>query len=175
MLFHSDLTEPIVFDGLGVGGYTNGPDTTLDGLELEYQHRFGSRIKVDANLSYVDARRQVSDDPLPGGPSLLGNLALLWQATDRWTAALQLRYVGPRDRDAREERPSVNGQTQTNLTLNWRAPHPGLQVHLGVKNLLNADIRYPSQFQDFDGVELTYLQDYPRPERRLWLSVAYSF
>jgi iron complex outermembrane receptor protein len=174
-LFHSDLTEPIVFDGLGVGGYTNGPDTTLNGVELEYQHRFGSRIKVDANLSYVDARRQVSDDPLPGGPSLLGNLALVWQATERWTAALQLRYVGPRDRDTREERPPLNGQTLANLTLNWRAPHPGLQVHLGVKNLLNADIRYPNQFQDFDGVELTYLQDYPRPERRLWLSVAYSF
>jgi iron complex outermembrane receptor protein len=175
ILFHSDLTGPIVFDELGVGGYTNGPDTTLDGVELEYQHRFGSRIKLDANLSYVDARRQAIDDPLPGGPSLLGNLALLWQATDRWTAALQLRYVGSRDRDAREELPPLNGQTHADLTLNWHAPGRGLQVHLGVKNLLNADIRYPGQFQQFDGVELPYLQDYPRPERRLWLSVGYSF
>ena len=109
ILFHSDLTGPIVFDGLGVGGFTNGPDTTLDGVELEYQHRFGSRIKVDANLSYVDARREATDDPLPGGTSLLGNLALLWQATDRWTAALQLRYVGPRNREARDERPPLDG------------------------------------------------------------------
>ena len=44
-----------------------------------------------------------------------------------------------------------------------------------MKNLTNADIRYPNQFQSFDGVELPYPQDYPRPGRRLWLSVGYSF
>ena len=175
ILFHSNLTGPILFDELGVGGFANGPDTTLDGAELEYQYRFGSRFKVDANLSYVDTKREPTGDPLPGGTPLLGNLALLWKATERWTAAVQLRYVGERNREVADERPPLDPYTLVDLTLNWRAPGRGFDVHLGIKNLTNTDVRYPDQVTSFGGVDLPYPQDYPRPGRRLWLSVGYSF
>ena len=174
-LVHSDLTQPIIFDELGSGGFANGPDAKIDGIELEYQHRFGTRFKIDANLSYDHARRVSSGSSIPGGTPLLGNLALLWRTTDRWTTALQLRYVGERSREEEDSRPPLAGYTLLDLTLNWRPSTVGVNLHLGVKNLTNTDVRYPDQWTSFGGVALPYPHDYPRPGRRLWLSASYAF
>jgi len=175
ILFRSDLKDPILFDELGAAGFANCPDAKLEGIELEYQQRFGQRVKVDANLSYVDATNEATGDPLPGGASLLGNLALLWRANDRWTAALQLRYVGERSREPKDPRPPLDPYRLLDLTLNWRSPGPGLDLHLGVKNLADSDVRYADQFQSFAGLALPYPESYPRPGRQLWLSVGYAF
>lgn len=174
-LFHSDLKGPVLLDELGTGGFANGPDARLQGAELEYQQRLGSRVKLDANLSYVDAAQEATGDPLPGGASLLGNLALLWQSSERWTTALQLRYVGERSRYPGDPRPDLDPYVLLDLTLSWRTPGPGPDVHLGIKNLADADVRYADQFQSFNGIELPYPDAYPRPGRRLWLSVGYAF
>jgi iron complex outermembrane receptor protein len=61
------------------------------------------------------------------------------------------------------------------LTLNWCTPGRGFDVHLGIKNLTGSDVSYPDQLASFGGVELPYPEDYPRPGRRLWLSVGYAF
>ncbi|WP_295400099.1 TonB-dependent receptor [uncultured Thiocystis sp.] len=174
-LFHSDLTQPIAFDEVEDDGYVNNPDTRLRGIELEYVHRLGSRLKLDANLSYVDATRPATDQALPGGASLLGNLALLWKPRDRWTAALQLRYVGERERQELTMREPIDPYTQLDFTLNYRTPVKGVFASLGIKNLTDADIRYPDQLTSFGGVDLPYADGYPRPGRRWWLSVGYAF
>jgi iron complex outermembrane receptor protein len=175
ILFHSDLKGPILLDELGTGGFTNGPDVELKGVELEYTQRFGRRVKVDANLSYVDATNQATGDAVPGGASLLGNLALMWQPVPNWTTAVQLRYVGERSRESNDVRPSLDPYTLVDLTLNWSSPGTGPELHLGVKNLGNSDVRYADQFQSFNGMELPYPQSYPRPGRQLWFSVGYRF
>lgn len=172
ILFHSDLKGPILLEE---EGFTNGPDAELRGVELEYVQRLGTRIKVDANLSYVDATNETTGEALPGGASVLGNLAVRWQAAPGWTTVLQLRYVGERSRDPDDPRPPLAPSTLLDLTLNWRGPAPGPELHLGVKNLTDADVRYPDQVQDFAGVALPYPESYPRPGRELWLSVGYRF
>ena len=174
-LFHSDLTDPIAFDESGQEGYVNGADARLRGIELEYVHRLGSKVKLDANLSYVDATRPATGEALTGGASLLGNLALLWKPRERWTAALQLRYVGERQRQDLPGRKAIDPYAQLDCTLNYRTPIKGLFASLGVKNLTDADIRYPDQLTSFGGVDLPYPDGYPRPGRRWWLSVGYDF
>jgi len=175
ILFHSDLTRPIQFDDQGLDGFVNGPDARLQGVELEYQHRFGARFKIDANLSLVDARRRDSDEPLAGGADLLANLALLWRPHERWTAALQLRHVGPRHRAERDPRDAVDASTQLDLTLSYRQVGGGPFLHLGVKNLTDTEVWLPDQLTSYDGVGLVYPDGYPTPGRRWWLSVGYSF
>ncbi|NVZ11087.1 TonB-dependent receptor [Allochromatium humboldtianum] len=174
-LFHSDLTDPILFSETGDEGYVNTEDVRLRGVELEYIHRFGSRVKIDANLSYVDAVRPDSDTVLPGGARWLGNLALLWQPYERWMAAFQLNYVGKRSRVDYESRGDLGDYWQLDLTLNYRAPVKGLSMHAGVKNLADSDIYYPDILTSFGGVELIYPDGYPRPGRRWWVSLSYAF
>lgn len=175
ILFHSDLGSPIAFDEIGKNGYLNQEDARLRGIELEYVHRLGAKVKIDANLSYVDATRSSTCESLAGGASLLGNLALLWKPQDRWTAALQLRYVGERERAAFDPRGSIDSSTQWDLTLNYRTPVKGLFASLGVKNLTDAEVTYPDQIQSFGGVNLPYSAGYPRPGRRGWLEIGYAF
>ncbi|MBK1706198.1 TonB-dependent receptor [Halochromatium glycolicum] len=175
ILFQSDLTEPIVFSD-EANGYINNADARLRGVELEYEYRFAADLRVDANLSYVDSVNRGTDRRLPGGTDLLGNLALLWRPVEPWTAALQLRYVGERERRVGDPRAPVDAYTTADLTLSYgSASRRGLYTHLGVKNLGDADVRYPDQAASLGGVELPYLDDYPRPGRRWWLSVGYAF
>ncbi|EGV18352.1 TonB-dependent receptor [Thiocapsa marina 5811] len=174
ILFQSDLADPIVF-GDDDDGFINSGDARLRGIELEYAVRLGSRVKVDANLSYVDAVSLDTDRPLPGGTDTLANLAVLWRPLDAWTAALQLRYVGDRSRPESDPRDSVSGYAMADLTLSYQQPGPGFFAHLGVKNLTDEAVHYPDLPTGFGGVDLPYPEGYPRPGRRWWLSVGYRF
>ena len=174
ILFHSDLTRPIDFD-VAAQGYVNNPDERLRGAELEYQQRLGTRIKIDANLSYVDATLAGTGEELPGGTGLLGNLALLCRLFDDWTAALQLRYVGERSRLEADPRPPVPGYTLLDLTLNYRGAAKGPFIYFGVKNLTDAPARYPDIPTRLGEVDLVYPDDFPQPGRRWWLSLGYAF
>lgn len=174
ILFQSDLSESIVF-GYDDDGYLNSADARLRGIELEYKQRLLPTLKLDANLSYVDSLELGLDRPLPGGTDLLANLALLWQPIHAWTAALQLRYVGERARQPADTRAPVDAYTLADVTLSYAPSEQGLFAHFGVKNLTDADIRFPEQPTGIGGVDLIYRDDYPRPGRHWWLSVGYAF
>ncbi len=147
----------------------------LRGVELEYVQRLGARWKIDANLSYVDAVRLDSDTEAPGGANWLGNLALLWRPHERWTAALQLNYVGERSRVDYVARRDLDDSTTLDLTLSYQPPAKGLSLHAGIKNLGDASLYYPDILTRYAGVDLIYPDGYPRAGRRWWISAAYAF
>lgn len=174
-VFHSILTDPVLFDELSDDGYVNTEDVQLRGVELEYVQRLDAHWKIDTNLSYVDAVRPDSDTALPGSVRWLGNLALLWRPQERWLAALQLNYVGKRDRLDEVSATTQDDSTTLDLTLNYQTPAKGLALHAGVKNLGDTRAYYPEILTSFSGVDLIYPDGYPRAGRRWWLSVAYAF
>lgn len=85
ILFRFDLTDPIVF-GEDDDGFTNNADARLRGVELEYRIRIGTRVKIDANLSYVDA--------VSRGPTLRCPAARTSQVT--WRCSGTRSNPGPR-------------------------------------------------------------------------------
>ncbi len=174
-LFHSDLSDPILFDEADQSGYLNTEDARLRGVELEYVQRIGSHFKIDSNLSYVDATHPASDTTLTGGARLLGNLALMWRPHERWTAALQYSYVGKRYRAESDQRGDLDGYGLLDLTLNYSTPVKGLYLYAGIKNLANSQVYYPDLITSYSGVDLVYPDGYLRPGRRWWLSVGYAF
>jgi len=172
ILFHSDLIKPVFFDKDKHPAFTNGSDVRLRGLEIEYQHRLSPRLKLDANLSLVNAERRPSGEALPGGADVLGNLGLLWRPVNDWTLALQMRHVGERIRAPDDSRDSVPASTRFDLTLSHKSMGRGPSLFLGVKNLTDAEVRYPDQLTSYDGVDLLYFDGYPMPGRQWWLSLA---
>lgn len=174
-VFQSDLAAPITFDEDSLEGYVNSEDARLRGVELEYEHRLGAQLKIDANLSYVRAIQTDSGADLSGGADLLGNLALLWRPRERWVGCVQLKYVGTRHRAESDERSDPNGYATVDLTLSYRKPVRGFYASAGIKNLTNQEVRYLGQRTSFGGVDLLYPEDYLRPGRRWWLSVGYAF
>ncbi|MCU7879500.1 MAG: TonB-dependent receptor [Candidatus Thiodiazotropha sp. (ex Lucinoma aequizonata)] len=176
ILFHSDLEDPIIFDELNFKGYINEQDAKLQGFEFEYLQRIGNHLKIDTNLSYVNARFRSTGNKLPGGAKWLANLELFWKPVVDWTSSIQLHYVGERHRSNFDSRSHLAASTSLDFTVSYLSSTPGLQLYLGVKNLTNEDIRYPQQLTtDFSGDPfLPYPDDYPRPGRRWWLSLSYD-
>lgn len=176
-LFHSDLSDPITFDEVTSGGFQNAPDARLRGFEAEYRQSFGTRFKLDANVSYVDAEVPSTGETLPGGADWLANLGILWQPLPRWTLALEVQYVGERSRSRLEDRDPLDAQTTADVTLSYRTSAPGPYMSLGIKNLSDADVSFPDQLTTgFQGeYYLAYPDDYARPGRHWWLSVGYDF
>ncbi|MET0119903.1 MAG: TonB-dependent receptor [Candidatus Thiodiazotropha sp. 6PLUC9] len=177
ILFNSVLKNPILFDELNYAGYINGEDARLQGFEFEYQQRLSYNIKLDGNLSYVDARFKKSDEHLAGGAKWLANIGLIWKPFQDWSAALQTSYVGERHRSNLDSRNNLPASTVIDFTVGHQGLTPGLQLHVGIKNLTDEKIRYPQQLTtDFTGEAfLPYPNDYPRPGRRWWLSLNYEF
>ncbi|MES9863973.1 MAG: TonB-dependent receptor [Candidatus Thiodiazotropha sp. LLP2] len=177
ILFHSDLRNPILFDELNYAGYINGEDARLQGLEFEYQHRLSNNVKLDGNLSYVDAHFKESGEHLPGGAKWLANLGLIWKPLQDLSTAIQISYVGERHRSNLDSRNNLPATTVIDFTVGHHDLIPGLQFHAGVKNLADEDVRYPQLLTtDFAGEAfLPYPNDYPRPGRRWWLSLNYDF
>jgi outer membrane receptor for ferrienterochelin and colicins len=177
IVFESNLKNPLLFDERHYAGYINSDDVRLRGAELEYQQRLGHRWKLDANLSYVDSDIRGSASQLPGGANWLANVGVLWQPYPAWNAALQLRYVGKRNRADFDSRPALSAYSALDLTLTYRPANSGAHVTAGIKNLTDEDVRYPDQLTtDYNGeFYLPYPNDYPRPGRRWWLSAGYDF
>jgi len=175
-LFDSRLDGPILFDQPDWFGYDNGEDTRLRGVELEYRQRLGAEFKLDGNLSYMDARTLQSQRAVAGGARWLANLGLLWQPDERWTWALQGRYVGERERLALDPRGPLGDHATLDLTATFRPAPKGWTLRAGVKNLADADVRFPDQLttDSLGNLYLPYPGDYPQPGRQWWLSVAYD-
>lgn len=158
IVFHSQLSDPIIFSDPD-SAYANAADARLQGVELEYRHRLARSLKLDANLSYVETHDQGSSQPLPGGTDWLANLALIWRPQPAWTAAAQWAYVGERQRRLSDSRPPVDAYATLDLTLSYARRHSGPLVRLGVKNLTNAEVRYPDQLAGSGGVAWIYEHD----------------
>lgn len=81
-------------------------DTRLQGFEFEYQQRQGYNLKTDTNLSHVNAGFRLCGDKLPcvDVDVWLSNLELLLKPVIDWAVAIQLHFVGRRQRSNLEPR-----------------------------------------------------------------------
>ncbi len=178
-LFHSRLEKLIVVEILTDGSdaqsgqpqlrFDNIGSATAIGGEAELLHRLGRSLTAEANVSYVKTKDIATGEELEGSANWLGNLCLTWQPHRRVSLALSDRYVGKRYRYATDEREDLDDYNTIDLALNlFDLPFRAVTLRGGVKNLFNADVRYPSH-------TAVYPDDYLRPGRQWWVQVSYAF
>jgi len=149
--------------------YSNVGNAASKGLELETNWRIIDTLTVNANLSYTDTEDELTGSDFQNSPSWLSNVGLIWQPKTDCTAALNYRHVDKRNRSAKDPRESLDGYDTLNLTLSRKnLYYKGLTLRSGVKNLFDADVRYPANYSD-------YKQDYPQTGREWWVQVSYEF
>ncbi|MCK4389270.1 MAG: TonB-dependent receptor [Desulfobacterales bacterium] len=166
-LFHSDLEDLIVLDPSRK--YCNRGGANLDGLELEFVRQMGRFAKLNANVSYVDAKDKDTDKDLPYVANWTGNLGLIVQPLPQYSIALQYRYVGECTRAPDDRRDKLDAYDTLDLTASiFNLGFKGMTLRAGIKNLFDEDIVYPSPAG-------TYPEDYPRPGREWWLKVSHEF
>ena len=164
--YYSHLNDLITVAG---SSWTNLGKARSQGLELEWEQHVGNHFKLNANLSYNDSEEYETGGPIPGAATWLGNLNLFYHPADDVVLAFRWNLVGERARASEDSRGDLPGYNDVSLTLSWfDVATTGLDVRLGVTNLLGENIRSPAP-------ALTYAEDYPlTDERSAWLQLSYD-
>ncbi|MCK5639466.1 MAG: TonB-dependent receptor, partial [Gammaproteobacteria bacterium] len=170
-LFHSDLEDTINFEPPPVGYLPI--DVTVQGLELELEQRLSSRLKLTANVAYIDSEEADSKAQVPNSSSWLGNIGLIAQVHRNMDMALQYRGITGYSRESVDPRPNMDDQHTFDLTANMiSAGKNKLSYRLGVKNIFDEDVRLPAPYIDFGPGFYTYQYDMPRPGRTWWAQIS---
>jgi len=176
-LFHSTIEGLIGSDyfvgseaaGLPSVRFSNQGSATVYGGEVEVAHRFGRSVVADANVSYVKTEDGETGEEIEGSASWLGNLGLTWHPHRNVSLAAINRYVGSRHRSSADTREDLQPYDTVNLVLNlFDLPFNGVTVRTGLKNVFNADVRYPA-------VSTAWEDDLIRPGRQWWVQISCTF
>ncbi len=137
-LFDSRLEDMIFARSGGFGNIAQG---RAYGMELEWEQQVTPDFKWQAHLAYVDAQtsRNVAGvlTPEPSASDWLASLAAWFKPAPRWLLTGRLAHASAIN-DA-----SAGVSAQTTLDLTASVLYRGLTLRAGVKNLFDADIRYP--------------------------------
>ncbi len=145
--------------------YTQQGTSHLYGGELEYKKRLGLATTMTFNLSHTDGVDR-KDEAITDIANQTANLRFGHKFQNRLISGTYATYVSPRKRADGDSRDDLEGYATLNQTLSYRYQN-GLFISLSVKNLLDADIRYPAPAG-------TYQDDYPREGRTFWLKAAWE-
>lgn len=162
-LFYTNVNDIIYRDTTSY--YTQEGTSHFYGGELEYKKQLGLATTMTLNLSYTDGLDR-EDEAITDIANQTGNLQLTHKFQNRLVSGTDVIYVGPRKRLSSDPRSDLEGYTTLNQTVSYRY-HNGVFISLSVKNLLDADVRYPAA----DG---TFKDDYPREGRTFWLKAAWE-
>jgi outer membrane receptor for ferrienterochelin and colicins len=175
-LFHSILDDVIIIEN---AAQKNSGRNRFWGAELELEQEMGDSLKLNADLSYVYPE---DSDTVPEGAQAanwLGNMGLIYQPNSTLNLALQYRYVGDRNRELLDGRENLDEYHTVAVTGSlFNLGLKGLTLRAGIKNLFDADVRYPApleEFTVFGNRYPTYPEDYPRPGRQWWAQIVYEF
>jgi len=174
--FLADLHDLIVIDPAS-NTYVNQGEVHVKGVEMEFVRQFGRDFKLDANITYVEAKDKSNNEPVADVAKVMANMGVTYKFRPEYIVAVQYRYVGKRARAPADMREDLDGYDIVDVTAT--AKHffvDGMSLRLGVKNLFDEDVRYPAPLVNFAGSVLpAYEEDYPRPGREYWVQADYKF
>lgn len=132
-----DLSSELVFVGDEGTTEASGP-TRRWGVDFETRYQVLPWLFADLDLTYADPRFRVTGKAIPLAPTLLLQGGVTAYLTDRFSAALRLRYLD--DRPANEDRTlTARGYTLLDFIVNYRWRN--LEASLQLLNFTNRDWR----------------------------------
>ena len=136
-IFHSDLKD-MVFGGLPGGRFGNTRAASADGVELEWSQQISEKIKLLANVAYVDAEENRGPTTVfhasEAAAEWMSDLALLFRPIAQTVLTLHWNHAGQRE--------VVEGDAWNVLDLTATRFIRSFVVRGGVKNALGDEVLY---------------------------------
>jgi len=160
---HNSATDPV---------YKNMGTTDIYGIELEYKGNIFPDDELYANYAYIDGKYTVNGanvgNDLPNVAHHLAKGYYTYNLNSAFSLGTTLKYVGSKERVKTDVRPKVKAYTTLDTALNYKNTHYNYSVNVSVKNIFDADVRYPSP-------QNTYVQDYAQERRTFLVAFKKSF
>ena|GEM_PF-445096 len=152
--------------------YRNVLDTDLYGLELEYSGHITAVDKLYLNYSYVTGSSKIKDT---GVKTDLTNVAhhlakgyYIYNLNNAFSLSGIVKYVSSKDRVPDDTRNKVSAYTTLDTTLNYKNHKQNYDVTVGIKNIFDAKVVYPSTIN-------TYTEDYTQEGRTFFVTIRKEF
>ncbi len=146
-LFRTHIRDFINFkqDPIGTRTAQNADRLKGQGGELSLIYAPSQRFRITANASYQDTRDEATDRPLGEAPRARAYLRVDRRFLTYWQGDFQATWVGTRPRSASDPRPDLRGYTTVDAVLRRERLFGWLDLRVSVRNLLDRDVREPSQ------------------------------
>ena len=164
-LYYTRLEDLIWFQDSPPFGYRNVDRQRLAGYEIELEQEIDAAWHVHASLSLQD----YADDGLPGAAAWMLKLGAGYALAPLTEVYLQLNCISERERAADDARDDFEQTTRLDVSLRRRnlAGVGGLDLRLGIDNLLDERLEHPAPANTYSG-------DYPYTDgASLWLRLVY--
>jgi iron complex outermembrane receptor protein len=167
-LFRAELRDMIFVGATPGAPFGNTRAGRAAGAELEWEQQLAERLKVTANLSWVDQQDdrnpQLTVRRSPAGARWLANAALLYRPVRRVMLSGHWNHV-----DRPSSTPEAKGYDVLDLGAGLHdVAIAGLQLRGGVKNALDAEVRYVSVRPDGTTDPFVF------PGRTYWVQLAWG-
>ena len=175
--FYSQLNDLIANDDT-TGKYENLESIISRGAEVEVSQKIFGRVTLAANGTYLKVKNKTNDEALPDIANIYGNATATYQISGQMSVAASDQYVGSRQRTAGDPRSSLAAYHVLNASFSkGQMLSKNVTLNIGVKNILDQSVHHPSPMVTVPGGAQvpSYIDDYPRPGREIWLNVDYKY
>ena len=147
--------------------YANNIDTDIYGMEFEFKGNLSANDHFYLNYSFVQGEDS-NDQSLANVAEHMAKGYYTYNVTNALSASGIIKYVGAKPRIQGDTRDDVDAYSCVDATVRYDEPENGYTLMLSVKNIFDADIRYPS-------VPNSYIEDYRQESRNFMFTLVKEF
>ncbi len=166
------INKDQIYNSNGNTAYDNALDTDIYGVELEYSGYITGADKLYLNYTYLTGKSKFKDT---GNTTSLINAAnhlakgyYIYNLTDTLSLSGIVKYVSSKKRFPEDTRAKVPAYITLDSTLNYKNNKDNYDITIGVKNIFDEDVSYPSPPDD-------YTEDYTQEGRTFFITLRKEF
>jgi len=166
------MNKDQIYNSNGDTVYGNLLDTDIYGAELEYSGHITAVDKLYLNYTYLTGKSKIkgTEDTtsLTNAAHHLAKGYYIYKLTNDISLSGIVKYVSSKKRFLEDNRGKVPSYTTVDTTLNYKNHKNNYDVTIGVKNIFDEDVSYPSPPDD-------YVEDYVQEGRTFFITLRKEF
>jgi iron complex outermembrane receptor protein len=177
-LFRYEIEDKITYVPKGDSefGYANAASWKGQGGEFELRWKTSAKSSLLFNYSYQDSKDDTTNATLSNAPQQFAFVRADYLIGSYWYLDGQLHWLDEWPRDPNDPRPAMDGYTTVDLVLRRKDIRGGkTNFAIGIRNLFDADVRYPSPGPGVGSTVVNVPNDLPGAGRFFFGEFRYKF
>jgi len=140
----TDLLSTVAIDNASFQ-FANVGEQEGYGFESEFEYQLSTHVSLAGHYAYFKNKDTIVNDDAGDAPNNQAGLRINWTATDNLSLYVGGSYVGEQKRQPADIRASLSSYSFIDISVRYRLDKLGMEFQLSGKNVLDEDIREPSE------------------------------